>query len=102
MRHPSPGRLRQQVASLRQEFLQEGQLPFADVLSPGCLSEAMKQIKAPWKDLLFTRRHVSETARATEVGCVRALTMTSLRIGPQAPPHHLLALRSSVQADRPG
>ena len=51
---PAHGRLRQQVDTLRRAFLQEGELPFADVLSSGCLSEAMKEIKAPWKDRIFT------------------------------------------------
>ena len=41
MRGPSHGRLRQQVDTLRRQFLQEGGLPFADVLSPGCLAEAL-------------------------------------------------------------
>src|SRR3954464_4639380 len=54
MRHPSLGRLHQQVASLRQEFLQEGQLPFADVLSSACLAEALAEIKARWNDRIYT------------------------------------------------
>ncbi len=54
MRHSSHGRLRQQVASLRQQFLQEGQLPFTEVLSAGCLEEAVREIKAPWKVRIFT------------------------------------------------
>src|SRR5262249_10990043 len=40
--------------SLRQQFLQEGRLPFTDVLSLETLSEAMKEIKAPWNDRIFT------------------------------------------------
>jgi hypothetical protein len=54
MRHPSLGHLRQQVASLRQEFLQEGQLPFADVLSSACLAGALAEIKARWNDRIYT------------------------------------------------
>jgi hypothetical protein len=54
MRPPSHGRLRQQVSCLRQEFLQEGPLPFTEVLSSRCLSEAMAEVKAPWKDRIFT------------------------------------------------
>jgi hypothetical protein len=54
MRGPSHGRLRQQVDSLRREFLQGGELPFADVLSSGCLTEAMAEIKAAWNDRIFT------------------------------------------------
>jgi hypothetical protein len=51
---PSHRRLRQQVNTLRREFLQEGELPFADVLSSGCLTEALAEIQRPWKDRIFT------------------------------------------------
>ena len=53
MSRPSHGRLRQQVDTLRREFLQEGELPFADVLSSGCLAEALTEIQRPWKDRIF-------------------------------------------------
>jgi hypothetical protein len=49
----SHGRLRQQVDALRREFLQEGEIPFADVLSSGCLAEALTEIQRPWKDRIF-------------------------------------------------
>jgi hypothetical protein len=51
---PAHGRLRQQVDTLRREFLQGGELPFADVLSSGCLAEALAEIQRPWKDRIFT------------------------------------------------
>jgi hypothetical protein len=51
---PSHGRLRQQVNTLRREFLQEGELRFADVLSSGGLTEALAEIQRPWKDRIFT------------------------------------------------
>src|SRR5438067_10449025 len=51
---PLHGRLRQQVDTLRREFLQEGELPFADVLSSGGLAEALAAIQRPWKDRIFT------------------------------------------------
>jgi Transposase DDE domain len=54
MRHPSHGRLRRQIASLRQEFLQDGRLPFTEVLSEEGLEGAVREIKAPWKDRIFT------------------------------------------------
>jgi hypothetical protein len=50
----SHGRVRQQVDTLRREFLQEGELPFADVLSSGSLAEALAEIQRPWKDRIFT------------------------------------------------
>jgi Transposase DDE domain len=54
MRHSHHGRFRRQVDSLRRQFLQEGRLPFTEVLSPETVSEAMKQIKATWNDRIFT------------------------------------------------
>jgi hypothetical protein len=50
---PSHGRLRRQIDTLRREFLQEGELPFADVLSSGGLAEALAEIQRPWKDRIF-------------------------------------------------
>jgi hypothetical protein len=54
MRHPSNGRLRNQVDTLRRQFLQEGSLPFADVLTTGCLEEALREIKVTWNDRIYT------------------------------------------------
>jgi hypothetical protein len=54
MRHHARGCLRRQVDALRREFLQGGELPFADVLSSGRLTEAMAEIKRPWSDRIFT------------------------------------------------
>jgi hypothetical protein len=54
MRHPPHGRLRRQFDSLRQQFLQQGSLPFAEVLSSDGLREALGEIKASWKDRIFT------------------------------------------------
>ena len=51
---PLHGCFRRQADSLRQEFLQGGPLPFAEVLSSETLSEALQEIKAPWKDRIFT------------------------------------------------
>jgi hypothetical protein len=51
---PSRGRLRRPADTLRREFLQGGELPFADVLSSGCLAEALAEIQRPWKDRIFT------------------------------------------------
>src|SRR3954453_17690247 len=54
MTGPAHGRLRQQVDTLRREFLQEGELPFAGVLSSGCLAESLAEVQRPWKDRIFT------------------------------------------------
>jgi hypothetical protein len=54
MRLSSKGRLRRQVDLLRQQFLQEGRLPFTEVLSSQCISQALEEIKASWNDRIFT------------------------------------------------
>jgi hypothetical protein len=54
MRYHSRGHLRQQIDFLRQQFLQPGSPPFAEVLSAECLEEAVREITVPWKDRIFT------------------------------------------------
>jgi hypothetical protein len=54
MRPRSHGRLRRQVEFLRQQSLQDGHLPFTDVLSEGCLAQALGTIRARWNDRIFT------------------------------------------------
>ena len=54
MSDPAHGRLHQQIDALRREFLQEGERPFAEVLSSVGLTEALAEIKAPWNDRIFT------------------------------------------------
>src|SRR5690242_20003941 len=49
----SQGRLRRQVDTLRHQFLQEGGLPFADVLSAGGLEVALREVKAAWNDRIY-------------------------------------------------
>ena len=49
------GRLRQQVEFVRRQFLQEGQLPFADILSTDCFSQALETIQVCWNDRIFSR-----------------------------------------------
>ena len=47
-------RLQRQVEILRQEFLQDGELPFTDVLTEEGLKEALREIKATWLDRIFS------------------------------------------------
>lgn len=56
MRDHAHGRLRRQVDTLRHQFLQEGGLPFADVLSAGGLEGALREVTAAWNDRLSTPR----------------------------------------------
>jgi len=48
------GRLRQQVNFLRRQFLQEGDLPFTDVLSETTIAPALDAIEARWNDRIYT------------------------------------------------
>jgi hypothetical protein len=50
----SHGRLRQQVSFLRRQFLQEGDLPFTDVLSEATIAPALNAIEACWNDRIYT------------------------------------------------
>jgi hypothetical protein len=54
MRLSKQGRLRHDVDLLRQQFLQEGRLPFTKVLTSQSISQALEEIKAPWYDRIFT------------------------------------------------
>jgi len=54
MRCPSPRRFQRQVDLFRRQFLQEGSLPFTDVLTEESLSPALATIRVPWKDRIFT------------------------------------------------
>jgi hypothetical protein len=48
------GRFRQQFTFLRQQFLQEGQLPLTDVLTAEVITQALQEIVVAWKDRIFT------------------------------------------------
>jgi hypothetical protein len=54
MRYHARGRFRHQVDLLRQQFLQQRSLPFAEVLSASGLEEAVRETKLTWNDRIFT------------------------------------------------
>ncbi len=54
MRHCTQGRFARQVRFLRRQFLQDGELPFTDVLSTDVVSQALTAIGASWNDRIFT------------------------------------------------
>jgi hypothetical protein len=54
MRRCSQGRFRQQVGFLRRQFLQDGGLPFTDVLSPDLVARALTAIGAFWYDRIYS------------------------------------------------
>jgi hypothetical protein len=54
VRYCNHGRFRQQVRLLRRRFLQDGDLPFASLLSEATIVPALKSIDVPWKDRIFS------------------------------------------------
>ena len=54
MRYFNDGRLQQQMRFLRSQFLQEGDLPFSNVLSEGIVAQALTAINVCWLDRIFS------------------------------------------------
>lgn len=54
MRYSSRSWFRQQFGFLRRQFLQEGRLPFTDVLSESVIVPALDAIDFRWKDRVYT------------------------------------------------
>src|SRR3954468_11950812 len=53
MRHPHPGSFRRHATLLRHQFLQDGDLPFTDVLTEDVISEALAAVGG-WLDRIFS------------------------------------------------
>lgn len=53
MQYSNPGRFRQQVTFLRRQFLQDGGLPFTDVLSEDLVARALEAIGGYWMDRIY-------------------------------------------------
>jgi hypothetical protein len=53
MRHSNPERFRHQVQFLRRQFLQDGDLPFTDVLSENLVAETLTAVGVFWKDRIY-------------------------------------------------
>jgi hypothetical protein len=54
MRYCNQGRFQQQVRFLRGQFLQDGGLPFSDVLSKKIVTQALTAIKVRWLDRIYS------------------------------------------------
>ena len=54
MRYSNQGWFREQFGFLRRQFLQEGDLPFTNVLSEEAIVPALEAIEGPWKDRVYT------------------------------------------------
>ena len=54
MAYSNHGRFRQQMSFLRRQFLQEGNLPFTDVLSEAMVKQALTAVGACWLDRIYS------------------------------------------------
>tara|TARA_R110002096_G_scaffold46119_1_gene123213 strand:+ start:224 stop:1642 length:1419 start_codon:yes stop_codon:yes gene_type:complete len=54
MRYSNQGWFREQFGFLKRQFLQEGDLPFTDILSEDTITPALEAIDASWKDRIYT------------------------------------------------
>src|SRR5205807_87039 len=54
MRHSNHGRFRQQVQFLRRQFLQNGDLPFTDILTEKVVAQALTTLCKDWLDRIFS------------------------------------------------
>ncbi len=54
MRDCNQGRFRQQIRFLRRQFLQDGELPFSNVLSAEIVEQALAAIDVVWNDRIYT------------------------------------------------
>src|SRR5271165_5574542 len=54
MRHSNQGRIRHQVQFLRSQFLQNGGLPFTDVLTEKVVAQALAELGKDWLDRIFS------------------------------------------------
>lgn len=54
MRDCNQGRFRQQIRFLRRQFLQDGDLPFSNVLSQEIVAQALAAIDVVWNDRIYT------------------------------------------------
>ena len=54
MRHSNHGRFRQQVQFLRRQFLQDGNLPFTDILTEKVVAQALSELGKDWLDRIFS------------------------------------------------
>ena len=54
MRLSNQGRFYQQVQFLQRQFLQEGDLPFTDMLSSKTVSQALTTAEVAWNDRIYT------------------------------------------------
>ena len=54
MRYSNQGWFQEQFGFLKRQFLQEGDLPFTDVLSEETIAPALEEVDVSWKDRIYT------------------------------------------------
>ena len=54
MRYSNQGRFQQQIRFLRRQFLQDGDLPFSNVLSEQLVAQALTAIDVFWMDRIYS------------------------------------------------
>lgn len=54
MSYSNQGRFRQQVNFLRRQYLQDGELPFANILTKHVIAQGMTAIEALWRDRIYS------------------------------------------------
>ena len=54
MRSYNHGRFQQQASFLRRQFLQDGDLPFTDILSEGIVTKALTATSVVWLDRIYS------------------------------------------------
>lgn len=54
MRYSNQGRFRQQASFLRRQFLQDGDLPFNNVLSEEVVAQALTAVNGCWLDRIYS------------------------------------------------
>ncbi|MEO2046326.1 MAG: hypothetical protein ABGX16_07115 [Pirellulales bacterium] len=54
MGYSNQGRLKEQASFLRRQFLQDGGLPFTDVLSEAMVEQALTAVGVCWLDRIYS------------------------------------------------
>ena len=54
MRDCNQGRFRRQIRFLRRQFLQDGDLPFSQVLSEELVTQTLSAVGVDWNDGIYT------------------------------------------------
>ena len=54
MRDCNQGRFQQQIRFLRRQFLQDGGLPFSNLLTEGIVEKALTAVSFVWNDRIYT------------------------------------------------